>query len=172
MAARRRAFAPGRRSTGRVSPDWASSQSLGPVAVPAGTKILLGSFLAANNVDLTVLRTHAEILIASDTSGELQLGAFGLIVVTETAFAAGAGSIPGPGTDASDAGWFVHQFIVAGTTTGTTGRDTKYYTIDSKAMRKFPGGTRVAIMVENVQITTGQFDLAFGLRLLAKLTQS
>ncbi len=171
MANRRRSFAPARRSTGRISPDWAFVQNLGPQPVAASTKILLGSFVATT-ADGTVLRTHVELGVGSDTTGEWQIGAFGLIVVSETAFLAGAASIPGPSTDASDSGWFVHQPILAQTTTGTTGRDTRYWTIDSKAMRKFPLGTRVVIMVENIQVTTGQFDMTFAVRLLAKPTQS
>ncbi len=42
------------------------------------------------------------------TASEFVVGAFGMLVVSEDAFAAGAASIPGPFTDAGSDLWMVH----------------------------------------------------------------
>ncbi len=76
------------------------------------TKILLGVFVLSNvGIGETVRRTIGNIWVVSDQAAadEVQVGAFGCIVVTDLAAAAGAASIPGPFTDANDDGWFVWQ---------------------------------------------------------------
>ncbi len=80
-------------------------------AFGGGSKILLGSFSLSNpNIDETILRTVGVLSIRSDqiAAPEEQVGAFGMIKVTDLAIAAGAASIPGPVTDIGDDGWFVH----------------------------------------------------------------
>ena len=79
--------------------------------VPAASKVLISTFVLADAlVDLTILRTVGRFSVGSDQSAGLepQIGAWGLILVTDRAVAAGVASIPGPFTDAPDDGWFLN----------------------------------------------------------------
>ena len=166
---RRRAY----RSTARIRPTWSYTQTLAAAVAPL-TKVLVGGFVpSVLAIEETVLRTRIELFVVSDQNAipEFQQGAFGLYVVSDLAFAAGPASIPSPVAEGSDDGWFVHQTIVqmsdqiaGGGTYGTR------YTIDSKAMRKVPEGSTIAIMIENSALFTA-FQFAVGIRLLAKVTQ-
>ena len=171
MATRsRRGFTP--RRTKRAAPAWGFLGS-SVVNVPAASKVLLGSFILSNPpLGETVLRTRARIAVHSDQAAavEQQLGAFGMIVVSDRAVAAGAASIPGPFTDGGDDGWFVHQAIV-GMQEIATIRSVHTYDIDSKAMRKVEDGGEIAIMVENASASDA-FLINWQVRLLAKLTES
>ena len=55
------------------------------------------------------------IMVGSDQVAvvEQQIGALGFIVVSDLAIAAGAASIPSPGFNGSDDGWFVWQAFLA-----------------------------------------------------------
>ncbi len=149
--ARRRVVVPQRR---RTATDWGRFVDQQTV-IAAGTKTLLFSFILSNpGIGEVVRRTHVMLSIISDqaTVLEQQNGAFGMIVVTDLALAAGAASIPGPSTDASDDGWFVWFGInqVMGTTLGATPTHSfaAPYVFESKAMRKIPDGFAVAVMYE------------------------
>ena len=168
----RRGFAP--RRTKRAAPAWGYTQSATELTIASDTKVLLGSFILSNPpLGETILRTRCRLWVRSDQAAaiEPQTGAFGLIVVTDRAVAAGAASIPGPATDGGDDGWFVHQQIIqASASTGISGVG---YEIDSKAMRKVEDGGEIAIVIENLSptVATG-FIISFSVRLLAKLTES
>jgi len=118
------------------------------------------------------LRTRARLAVITDQTAatEEQNGAFGMIVVTDLAAAAGAASIPGPFTDGGDDGWFLHQSITQ--MNGISGSAPEIYDIDSKAMRKVEDGSVIAIMVENVSTPADGFLFTFAARLLSKLTES
>ena len=168
----RRGFTP--RRAKRAAPAWGFVGSTVDQGIIAGTKVLLASFILSNPpLGETILRTRVRLFVRSDneTGTEEQVGAFGLVVVTDAALAAGAGSIPGPFTDGGDDGWFVHQSIWQGasfaTANGATG-----YDIDSKAMRKVEDGHSIAIMVENASGEAFQMQVGIAVRLLAKLTES
>ena len=125
--------------------------------VAAGTKALLGGFSLSNpGIGETVRRTRGIVQLASDqmTTLETQAGALGLVVVTDIAFAAGAASIPGPVTEASDDGWFVWvpmtQRMEIAANPGN-----QIYDFDSKAMRRVEEGFTVAVMVENATASFG-----------------
>ncbi len=142
------------------------------IAVAGSTKILLGSFSLSNvNIDETTLRTVGAIEVHSDqvAASEVQLGAFGLIMVNDLAVAAGAASIPGPVTDINDDGWFVYVPIVQRLNVGdSTGLQPEFgvrYAFDSKAKRKTDEGFKIAIMVENA--TAAGFIISIGFRLLS-----
>jgi hypothetical protein len=101
------------------------------------------------------------------------MGAFGMCVVSDNAFAAGAASIPGPFTDTDSELWFVHQYLFSPTTISGAGtlRDAMFqYEIDSKAMRKFTQEERIVLMVENGHATHGALFLLM-LRLLFRDTR-
>ncbi len=100
----------GRQQSQRPNRSWAAIVDAAETTVPAASKVLLGTFTpSVDGIDEVVLRTRGVLAVRSDqTAGsELQIGAFGMIVVTDTAAAAGAASIPSPATDADDDGWFV-----------------------------------------------------------------
>jgi len=80
------------------------------VVLPAASKVLLETVVLSNpGINETVRRTRGGVFVSSDQGAavELQTGAFGAIIVSDTAVAAGVASLPDPVTDASDDGWFV-----------------------------------------------------------------
>ncbi len=165
---------------GRVPPfkpatQWESLQQSAEVVVAAGTKVLVGSFFT--DEPTTIRRTRGLISWRSDQNAadELPMGAFGMVVVSDIAFAAGAASIPGPFTDADSDLWFVHQYVFAPMSISGAGplRDAvvRPYEIDSKAMRKFTEEERVVLMWENGHATHGALSLTM-LRVLASVSRS
>ncbi len=141
--------------------NWARLVETVGTTVAAGSKSLLSTLVLSNpGIAETVVRTNFMLHIASDqiTAVELQLGAFGMIVVNDLALAAGAASIPGPVTDAGDDGWFVWQPFLTqseGATSGEFGTMGITLQGESKAARRVEEGFGVAIMVENSHSTTG-----------------
>ena len=131
---------------------WGALALTSEVTIGATAKVLLGSFTA--DLPTTVRRTRGLVSFRTDqTAGsELPFGAFGMCVVSDDAFAAGAASIPGPFTDAFSDLWFVHEFFIAPTRYATVaGQDNSamIVSIDSKAMRKVGEDETVAVMIEN-----------------------
>ncbi len=128
----------------------------------SGTKVLAGSLSLSNaNIDETVLRTVGMIAVTSDQviATEDQIGAFGLIVVNERAIAAGAASIPGPITDISDDGWFVHvpfsQEFTFITAAGFHPSGSTEHKFDFKSKRIVEDGFAIAIMYESTSNSEG-----------------
>ncbi len=121
--------------------------------VAAGTKVLVGGFTLSNpNIDETILRTVGMISVGSgqQSATEDQIGAFGMMIVSDLAVAAGAASIPGPVTDNSDDAWFVWvPFAQRSTFDVSAGVTSVKYDFDSKAMRTVEEGFGLAVMVEN-----------------------
>ena len=123
--------------------------------IPVSSKVLLASFVLSNpGIGETVRRTVGGIWVVTDqtAASEIQEGAFGMIVVSDLALAAGAASIPGPVTDASDDGWFVWQgFAQSVSFASATGVHQlgRWYPFDSRAMRRNEEGFGIAVMAEN-----------------------
>jgi len=172
MATRSRRVAV-RRSGGRSAPSWGMIQ-ITQQTIAASAKLLLGSFILSNPpLGETVLRTRCQLWVGSDQTAtdEFQIGAFGLMVVTDAAIAIGTTAIPGPADDGGDDGWFVHQAIVQKFIPGAT--NVMAYTIDSKAMRKVEDGYAIAIMVENSALAgVGGLTISTSVRMLTKLTEN
>ena len=164
-----------RQTTRRTPPNraWTGFQSSSFAAIAAGTKVLLGSFSITNpGIDETVLRVVGGLSIVSDTvaGSEEQIGAAGMIIVTDRAVAAGIGSIPDPVTDLAD-DWFWFQSFAAknlnGDATGFQAPASVWYPFDQKAKRVFDGdGRNIAIVVANAHATHA-FDIALQFRILA-----
>ncbi len=158
----------------RPNRSWAGSVSSAPTVVPAASKVLLATFTLNNpGIDETALRTVGGIAVATDNLAgtEDQLGAFGLIVVTDLAAAAGVASIPGPVTDASDDGWFVYVPFAQewnGATASGRAFTTQWYPFDSKAKRVVENGSTIALVVENAHATEG-LNIYIALRLLSQV---
>jgi len=131
------------------------------VTVAAATKVLIASFVNSNpGIGEVVRRSRGRFGVISDQASvtEQCIGAIGFVVVSDLALAAGAASIPGPFTDASDDGWFVwegfatvSQFTLA-VSNASAAQGAGLFEFDSKAMRKVPDGFSIAVMAEN---TTG-----------------
>ena len=163
-AARR--FAGGR--TQRQPTNWARLVFGVEVAVAAGTKVLVSTIILSNpGINETIRRTRGVASTSSVVSGAYH-GAMGFVVVNDLAVAAGAASIPGPGTDASDDGWFVWQPMVWDSPL-TTASESHTWAFDSKAMRRVEEGFAVAVMVENLD-GTQSFNFSMGFSILTSLT--
>jgi len=157
------------RSSGRAANrTWAGTVSPVGTSVAAATKVLVATFSLSNpGIDETVLRTRGGVSILPNTVvADAQMsGAWGMCVVTDLAVAAGAASIPGPVTNASDDVWFVWEPLLLnvefGTTAGVRPLD-RYFPFDSKAKRIVQEGRQIAVMVENSSATTAfSFSAAF-----------
>ena len=172
MAVRRRStrgVVGGRR---RAPTTWSRTVSIGQLTVPAATKILAIVFTLNNpGIGETVRRTRGSFFVHSDQAAalEVQLGAFGMVVVSDLALAAGAASIPGPGTDAADDGWFVWQGFTKRQQSSTFPSTQDQVVFDSKAMRRIEEGFGVAVMIENVHPAFGMV-VAFELSMLTSLS--
>ena len=130
--------------------------TIGSFAVAGNTKVLAATGVLSNpGIGETIRRTRGIIGWRSDQTAvdEDQIGAFGAIVVSDLAIAAGVASIPGPDTDASDDGWFVWQPLLSGfefqSGTGVIFRTFQIFEFDSKAMRRVEEGFSQAFVVEN-----------------------
>ena len=160
------------RTGSRPNRGWAYSLNASFTTVPAASKVLLGSFVIGGLIDVTVLRAIGGVAVASDQAAavEEQIGAVGMIIVTDIAVAAGIASIPGPFTDGADDGWFTHQSF-AQTSVGSTGGpiQTVWYPMDTKGKRVWDSkGKTVAIVAENAHASHGLI-LYYAIRLLSQV---
>ena len=152
----------------RAPTNWARLVLSTHITVPALTKVALTSIALSNpGIGETIRRSRGTIAITSDqlTSTESQMGAVGLIVVTEAAAAVGITAIPDPVSNASDDGWFVYQgFTQRDLATG--GNVTRnFWPFDSKAMRRVEEGFEIVVVVANAHATDG-FKIGFSMSML------
>ncbi len=157
------------RSVARPNRAWSGTTEAAFTTVPAASKVLLSTFTpAAAAIDLTILRVVGGVSVASDqaAANEEQIGAVGLIIVTDQAATAGIASIPGPFTDIGD-DWFMYQtFAQRGAVPATSYSGAVWYPIDSKAKRILNGtGSQIAVVAENGQATHG-LQLCWQIRIL------
>ncbi len=156
--------------TQRQPTSWGRLVSPTYTTVPANSKVILASVALSNpGIGETVRRTRGWFSAITDQSAALEdvLGAIGFAVVTDLAFAAGAASIPGPVTDASDDGWFVWEGF-ANRQDGNIGIVAGHQ-FDSKAMRRIEEGSIVVMMGENAHATFGM-DIGFAFSILSSLS--
>ncbi len=140
---------------------WAGL-AVAQTAVPAASKVLLGSFgPEVGDPPLTVRRFRIGLAWSSDqwTTNEEPFGAFAIGIFSDISIAAGVASLPGPITDIGDDVWMCYQPVnirfggaVAPTAFAIADR---WYDIDSKAMRKLPEGKSAALIIENAHATHG-----------------
>ncbi len=118
---------------------------VGDVTIVASAVSIVSSLSAGALLlrPFTVLRTRQLIAYESDqiALSERTFGSYGSTIVSDQALAAGAASIPDPGTIAGDpeADWFVHQAVwnsVARSASGMDASAGNVFVVDSKAMRK------------------------------------
>jgi len=139
-----------------------SAEASAAANIAVSTKTLLGFFVGSEPT--TLRRLHGLLNWTSDqvAASEQPFGAFGVCVVSDDAFAAGAASIPGPFTDSDSDLWVLHKYIftdfTVATAIGVQARGGNQYELSSKAMRKFTPDETVAVMIENGSAThQGQF---------------
>ena len=153
---------------------WIAPADQGFIAVATGAKVLIGSFDAAGSglVKPTIVRTRGQVTprVGATGASAVIIGAFGMAVVSDRAFAAGVVSVPGPFTDASWDGWFVwRSFSMSWDFDDATGIrfSTINMEVDSKAMRKVNDDETVVLVAES---QSGAFDISMPLRMLVKLS--
>ncbi len=139
----------------RRATDWSASVSLaGAVNVAASTAAILEVFIPIIGGE-TLIRTRGMFTVGSDQSSgdEIQIGAFGICVVTEQAATVGITAVPHPSSDAAWGGWVVHQYYAARTeflsAVGFQPNTWHRFPIDSKGMRKIDEDERLIVVVEN-----------------------
>ncbi len=163
-----------RSRTSRPNRSWAGNVATTFTALPAGNAIIAASFvLSSQGIDETVLRMVGTLAIRTDqlAATEEQVGAMGAIIVQETAFAAGAASVPDPVTEVGNDGWFLYVPIANSFTFATaSGFQTQVaqYDFDSKAKRILSGGSRIILVIANSSPSHG-FEFSLVIRLLSQV---
>ncbi len=136
------------------------------IAVPAATVVLI-SQLSAEGLALrpfTVLRSRGIVVVGTDqeAADEEPFGTYGEIVVSESAAAAGVGSIPSPITEAG-ASWLLYvphsSWLKFGSGVAFS-NVSSVFEYDSKAMRKVGTDDQLVGIVENGNASHGyEFQL-------------
>ena len=125
--------------------------------IAASSKVLITSLVLNNaGISETIRRTRGLVSIISDQTStvETQAGAFGAVVVSDVALAAGVASIPGPLTNRDDDGWLLWvPFFQRGADNGLA--ENQPYEFDSKAMRRVEDGFSIAFVAENANTGFG-----------------
>ena len=140
----------------------------------ASSNTLLASLNAAALAlrPFTIVRTHLLISFESDQviASEKPFGAYGQIVVKETAVAIGVTAIPTPSSEIN-ADWFVWQGLISSfvfvSGVGVQSPADNQYVVDSKSMRKV-GDDEDVIDVVQLSAAFGA-DIVVRGRLLVKL---
>ena len=147
---------------------WSRGIQASLTNVPAASKVLIDTFVLDNvSIAETVRRTLGHFIVTSDQDGadEQQLGAFGLVRISDAAGAIGITAMPGPVTERNDDGWFVWQSILSrGDASIAPAGQNQMYAFDSKGMRRIEEGFRIVVVVENSHATHG-FDFGLGISL-------
>ena len=152
-----------RRTTSRPNRTWSSFTMAADIAVGGTTKVLVASGTSPVSIDLIILRTRGIFYTvpAGPAADTIIIGAFGIMLVTDIAAAAGVASIPGPATDASDDGWLVHEMFASridfSTAIGINFDAGQQFRFDSKAKRIFQPGMQLVAVVENLGSASFRF---------------
>jgi len=150
---------------------WVGYADQGYVAVAAGAKQLISNFTLATLDSLTVIRNRGVIsIIVPNAAADVDVvGAFGIGIVTQTAFTQGVASVPGPFSDSDWDGWMLlvpisHRIDV----TSDVGRALMGVerVVDSKAMRKMEANE---ILVAVCESQANGFSVSAPIRTLVKL---
>ncbi len=149
--------------------EWVASAEQGEVGVATNASVIVQSNATLFNT--TIVRTRGILSVRPTVEGVslFYQGALGMGIVSDQAFAAGAGSVPGPWTDQDWGGWFVWIAFVNRLSVSTDiGRELISINIpfDSKAMRKVEPNETVVVVVES---QVGAVNVATPFRMLIKL---
>ncbi len=128
--------------------------------------------------EVTIIRTRGIFNVQLNTFAGINegfVGAAGICVVSENAFAAGVGSIPTPVTDEAWDGWLWFQFfsIKAITATVADGSNAvaiqEKFVIDSKAMRRTHITDVEVVVIEVTEVGTAVMAAQLVTRSLSKV---
>jgi len=135
---------------------WAGFE-FGPQAVEGSTKVILGSF-TSSGIDETVVRVRGLITCASDQFAAIEqpVAAVGMAIVSDDAFVAGIGSLPGPVTDISTDHWMMWQAVGSHATSNTASMQLGIFQVDNKAQRVIHKGSRLVVMAEGMDGAASQ----------------
>ena len=126
----------------------------------------------------TIVRIRGQLSIYLSAVGaalDVDLFAFGIGLVSDQAFAAGAASVPDPFDDSSWDGWMYHRFgsvasEAAAIASGVEGMRVFRDTVDSKAMRKWGANQTVIAVLSVTEVGTAPvIQVNFDSRMLIKL---
>ena len=168
----RRAF---RGRSWRPATTWAGFVPSAQVNVPASSKVLIGTVANLEDEEVTIRRIRGLLTVASDqiAASELQLGALGALVATNTSIAAGVASLPDPFTDVEEDIWMLYTHIAGSvqvaSAVGVEPQFLTHYVLDAKSMRKLPSGRALAFVIANSHATFG-YAATLGVRVLGSLT--
>ena len=149
---------------------WVASADQGGQSLASNASAIMQSNATLGGT--TIVRTRGLLLVRPQGFGaDLDMqGALGIGIVSDQAFAAGAGSVPGPWTDADWDGWFVWQpwalRVEFSDATGVLVPANVNWEIDSKAMRKVQFNETVVIVAES---QAGAVIIETPFRMLIKL---
>ncbi len=138
-------------------------------AVVGNTNTIVQSFAVTENFTVARVRGMMSIALSAYSADISLVGAMGMAIVSDQAFAAGAASIPGPWTDIGWDGWFVwvpFAWEFAFTTDIDRLIGSVQVDIDSKAMRKIKIGDTLVVMAES---SSAAFKIGMSFRILQKL---
>ena len=149
--------------------EWSGVVDQGFVSVGAGSSTIIESLTFTEKS--TIIRNRGILSVKSnqESADANVIGAMGVGIVSAEALAAGAGSIPGPFSQAEWDGWMVWMpFAFAFEFLDGTGVliNTVQMVIDSKAMRKVGANEAAVTMVES---QAAGLEVAVVLRTLIKL---
>ncbi len=163
------------RGRGVVTPrltEWFELSAGGITSTAVGGTIVASLNAAALALrPFTVVRQYYELMVRSDQAAaiEVQVGAFGVCVVSDQASGIGVTAVPTPVTDAASDLWMLHQWFMADASTLTDRTiGAGHYSVSSKAMRKVNGDEDVVI-VQEFDASGSGFTLTSAGRLLVKL---
>ena len=153
---------------------WIAPADQGFITVATTGAALIASFdpAAVGVVKPTIVWTRGDVALRVGATGAdaTIVGAYGLAVVSDQAFAAGIASIPKPFDDAGWDGWFVwRSFSMGWDFDDATGVRfaTVNQEVDSKAMRKVTDNETIVLVAQS---QVGEFDISMPLRVLLKLS--
>ena len=145
------------------------------MTVASTTKVIIASFdpFASGLEKPTVIRTRGNVCHRPDSTigaDAAYVGAYGVGVVLDQAFAAGVASVPGPFDQADWDGWLVWGNIAGtfqfGSDIGVENLET-CEVVDSKGMRKISDNETLVLVAES---QGGPFDITMAFRQLFKLS--
>ena len=157
-----------RSSGSRPNRSWAGATTSTYTTLGTASTSVITGFIATGG-DQTILRVVGLLSITSDQAGavEDQVGAFGMIIVSDVAFAAAI--VPAPIAQQDDDGWFVYQAFSQQGDASVTSSLLRSYVIDSKAKRIVElEGRSVALVITNASASHG-LKFALNLRILSQL---
>ncbi len=153
---------------------WIGQADQDVIAVGSGSSVIISSFSpsGAGLLHPTIARTRGIVYVAPQSfAADLGPGgAYGVCIVSDEAFAAGATSIPRPFTDSNWGGWFVWRSFRHQLEFGDNSGKMQWQgstEVDSKAMRKVGDNETIVMMAES---QTGAINVAMHLRMLMLLS--